>query len=320
MKTKSLVLLAMALGCGFVAMLGVQQIMSGEKKVEKDLVPVLIARQEIEPGVRLEPSQVSFEKQPREAVPAGAVTEASQFEDRALKTRAYPGEVILQAKLGDRGQYGASTSIRPGLRVVTVPVNMTTAHSGMIRPGDRVDVLVTYSIRKPGAPETSRTKTVLEFIEVFAVDRVRESEGGESSKGAKAENLSVLVTPEQAHVLMLASSKGKLQMALRNSSDKDQVNASAIDDKIFDDIKATAGSEEPVEPKPVAVKEPEPVAEVVVVAEPEEDVWAIEIYEGETRRVETITLPTRKGGSTPSKPVMEPVSGKAAEGPPAEAA
>ena len=74
MKTKSLVLLAMALGCGFVAMLGVQQIMSGEKEKPKDLVSVLIARQEIEPGVRLETSQVSFENLPREAVPAGAVS------------------------------------------------------------------------------------------------------------------------------------------------------------------------------------------------------------------------------------------------------
>ena len=51
------------------------------------------------------------------------------------------------------------------------------------------------TIRRPGAPETSRTKTVLEFIEVFAVDRVRESEGSDSSKGAKAENLSVLIIP-----------------------------------------------------------------------------------------------------------------------------
>ncbi len=58
MKTKSLVLLAMALICGFVAMLGVQQIMSGEKAPKKDLVSVLVAKQEIEPGVRLEPSQV----------------------------------------------------------------------------------------------------------------------------------------------------------------------------------------------------------------------------------------------------------------------
>lgn len=318
MKTKSLVLLAMALGCGFVAMLGVQQIMSGEKEKPKDLVSVLIAKQEIEPGMKLEPSQVSFESMPREAVPVGAVTDATQYEDRSLKSRAYPGDVILQAKLGEKGQYGASTSIRPGLRVVTVPVTQTTVHSGMIRPGDRVDVLVTYSIRRPGAPEVQRTKTVLEFIEVFAVDRVREMESTDSSKGAKAENLSVLVTPEQAHVLMLASSKGKLQMALRNSADKDQMNVAAVDDKIFDDIQATSGViDEPAPPQPPVAAEP---VEAIAVVEADDESWAIEIFEGETRRVETITLPVRKEGSATPKPAVIPAPGSSAEGPPVEAA
>src|SRR5579872_592443 len=297
MKTKSMVLLAMALGCGLVAMLGVQQILSGEKAV-KDTVPVLVAKQEIGAGVKLEPSQVAFEDWPRENVPAGAVTEAAQYEERALKVRSYPGDVILLAKLGERGEYGASTTIPKGMRVATVPVNMTTVHSGMIRPGDRIDVLCTYTIRRPGAVEVSRTKTVLEYIEVFAIDRNREGEGNDSNKGAKAENLSVLVTPEQAHILMLASSKGKLQMSLRNSEDRGDAQVAAVDDKIFDELPASTGldKEEP-KPKPepnlqqfVQAAAPEPA-----VAEATEEVWAIEIYEGATKRVETIkrTLPKR---------------------------
>jgi len=147
MKTKSIVLLAMALGCGLVAMLGVQQILSGEKQV-KDTVLVLVAKQEIGAGIKLEPAQVKFEEWPRENLPPGAVTDVAQYEERALKVRAYPGDVILLAKLGEKGEYGASTTIEKGLRVVTVPVNMTTVHSGMIRPGDRIDVLCTYTTKR----------------------------------------------------------------------------------------------------------------------------------------------------------------------------
>src|SRR5579872_3294245 len=325
MKTKSMVLLAMALGCGLVAMLGVQQILSGEKKT-KDTVPVLVAKQEIGAGVKLEATQVAFEEWPRENVPAGAVTNASQYEDRALRVRAYPGDVLLQAKLGEKGEYGASTTIHKGLRVVTVPVNMTTVHSGMIRPGDRIDVLCTYTIRRPGAVEVSRTKTVLEFIEVFAIDRNREGEGNDSNKGAKAENLSVLVTPEQAHVLMLASNKGKLQMALRNSEDKDQAKVAAVDDNIFDEFQATKGAEKP-EAKPIEEKPPEPeVKQVVETAvaeasdpEPAEEVWAIEIFEGDTKRVEIIKMPTLKGGATKA-PATEPAAQSPIDKPAAEAA
>ncbi len=317
MKTKSMVLLAMALGCGLVAMLGVQQILSGEKKA-KDTIGVLVAKQEIGAGVKLDTSMVSFEEYPRENVPLGAITEAAQFEERALKVRAYPGDVIQQAKLGEKGDYGISTSIHKGLRVVTVPVNMTTAHSGMIRPGDRIDVLCTYTLRRANSGEISRTKTVLEYIEVFAIDRNREGEGNDSTKGAKPENLSVLVTPEQAHILMLAANKGKLQMALRNSEDKDETQVAAVDDKFFDEFQAAKDPEkEEIEKSSVEVRKPAPVefnkflaTEAPATTQPpieSEEVWAIEIFEGNTKRVETIKKPTLKGGAT-VPPVVEPAA------------
>ena len=297
MKTKSMVLLAMALGCGLVAMLGVQQILSGEQKV-KDTVPVLMAKQEIGAGVKLDPSQVAFEDWPRENVPLGAVTEVAQYEDRALKVRTYPGDVILQAKLGEKGEYG----------VATVQVNMTTVNSGMIRPGDRVDVLCTYTYKRPGTSEASRTKTVLEYIEVFAIDRNREGEGNDSNKGAKAENLSVLVTPEQAHILMLAASKGKLQMSLRNSEDRDNAQVAAVDDKIFDELPTSIGLEKE-ELKPKAAEPLKPIPEpnfkqflaagaAVTPAEPTDEVWTIFIYEGDKKRAETIKRALPKRGET----------------------
>jgi pilus assembly protein CpaB len=312
MKTKSMVLLAMALGCGLVAMLGVQQILSGEQKV-KDTVPVLVVKQEIGAGMKLEASQVAFEDWPRENVPPGAVTSVAQYEERALKVRAYPGDVVLQAKLGEKGEYGASTTIAKGLRVVTVPVNMTSVHSGMIRPGDRIDVLCTYTTRRPGGGDFSRTKTVLEYIEVFACDRNREGEGTETGKGTKAENLSVLVTPEQAHVLMLAANKGKLQMALRNGEDKSSPHVAAVDDKIFDEIAASKGTEkeDPTkQPTDGDKKKTEELKQFLQASAPgakadaDEEVWAIEIFEGDTKRVETIKRPTLKGGApaAPGKP------------------
>jgi len=327
MKTKSMVLLAMALGCGLVAMLGVQQILSGEQKA-KDTVKVLVAKQEIPPGVKLDATQVSFEDYPRENAPPGAVMTPEQYEERALKVRAYPGDVVLQAKLGERGDYGASCSIHKGLRVVTVPVNMTTVHSGMIRPGDRIDVLCTYTIRRPGQQEISKTKVVLEYIEVFAIDRNREGEG-ESTKGAKAENLSVLVTPEQANVLMLASNKGKLQMALRNSEDKDEAKVATVDDQIFDEFQATKGAEKEQKPDEEPKKESAPdltkflqaaaAAKPPSEPEPSEEVWAIEIFEGDTRRVETIKLPAPKGGTTKPR-TNEPAEPSPTEKPAVEAA
>lgn len=308
MKMKSVVLLAMALGCGLVAMLGVQQILSGEQQPQ-DTVPVLIAKQEIPPGVEIEAAHVAFEQRPRENVPEGAVTDASQYEQRALKVRAYPGDIILQAKLGEKGIFGASASIPKGMRLFTIPVTMTSVHSGMIRPGDRVDVLMTFKTTQvPGQPQLTKAKTVLEFIEVFAIDRIREGEGGgDSTKGAKVDNLTLLVNDEQAGVLMVAKGMGgEMHMALRNPDDDTKGKDRVLDSRMFEDLKALKGvekemskevakAEEPDKSKSADFKnflksqEPEPTPE------PIDTVWIMEIYEGETRRLEEIRLPGPDG-------------------------
>jgi Flp pilus assembly protein CpaB len=135
----------------------------------------------------------------------------------------------------------------------------------MIRPGDRVDVMVTYKLRRPGAPETPKSKTILKFIEVFALDRMREGEGTESSKGTKIENLSLLVTPEQAHVLALAKDLGKLQLALRSPQDKLSENemSAGLDENMFDELVATAGLERPAEPAAPKAFHPAPAPAAV---------------------------------------------------------
>jgi pilus assembly protein CpaB len=305
MKTKSMVLLAMALGCGLVAMLGVQQILSSGEKSATDSVKVLVARQDIPAGIRIESTQVSFEDWPKDAVPPGAVTDAAQYEDRALKVRAFPGDVIISAKLGEKGAFGLGPSIPAGMRVVTVPVNMTTTHSGMMRPGDRVDVLVTYTIRRGGGfADMQRTKIVLEYIEVFAIDRSREGETDAAEKGTKAENLSLLVTPQQAQIVMLAKEKGKLQLALRSAEDKESVQIAAIDEKFLEDGKATMGREGIVEEEKKPAEDFTKFLETVVSAPPvAKEVgkeWAIEIYEGDHRRVEVVRIGKPAGQFEPA--------------------
>src|SRR5262249_58431997 len=100
-------------------------------------------------------------------------------------------------------------------------------------------------------------------------------------------NLSVLVTPEQAHVLMLASNKGKLQMALRNGEDKSSPHVAAVDDKIFDEIAASKGAEKEdltKQPTDGDKKKNEELkqflqASAPPVADAGEEVWAIEIFD-----------------------------------------
>ena len=305
MKLKSIVLLAVALGCGLVAMLGVQQALSGRKPApQQEMTKVLVATAEIAPGIPLDESNVTFKSFAKESVPPGVVTKREEYEERSLNVKTVAGEMIMLAKLSEKGVFGASAEIPEGMRVVTVQVNSTTTHSGLIRPGDRVDVLVTYKVRRPElGGMVSRTKTVLEFIKVFATDNVRAGNAPETGE-ITAKNISLLVEPDQANILMLAKSKGDLHMALRHKTDSTAAKTEAVDESMFDDMEAKVGRSEFNERAPIGPTQPTSVRDFLeqeqqtatpVAVQPlvpvEKPKWKIQIYAGDQQRIEEVDMP-----------------------------
>lgn len=324
MKMKSMVLFAVAIALGLFAMLGVQEVMS-QNNAEEQYAEVLVATTDVAPGVPLDETNVAFKKWPLEAVPQGAVTKEEQYVERALKGNAVAGEPIMQPKLGEKGVFGASSEIPEGMRAVTVSVDPTKTHSGQIQPGDRVDVLVTYKSRTTRGM-INKTKAVLEYIKVFSVDSRRASAAGETQE-ISAKNISLLVTPDNANLLMLAESKGMLHLALRHKGDKDPAKANTVDDSFFDEVDTQLGAREEESgegtdfqgeqieaPDPNSIAEalqrelagqgPSPLAplaglpvdppatEVPVETLPE--TWKIQIYAGEEVRTEEVDLPEEK--------------------------
>lgn len=321
MKLKSLILLGVATVCGLVAMLGVQQAMSGSQEQEVVRRRVLVATSEITPNAPLDETNTAFRELPEGTIPEGAVTDREQHQERGLKRGAFPGDIITQAKLGEKGQLRASMEIPEGMRVVTVSVNLTKTHSGLILPGDRVDVQVTYKTRDLVAGMVTRTKTLLEYIKVFATDSVRDANNTENGE-VHAKNISLLVTPEQANLLMLAENKGNLTLALRSKDDTKSVQTQALSEIDLDTLRIGRGNaEEPVEgteggegvpeapatsdvrsfltqrsAQPVATAAPQP--EAAPVAAPPKRTWTIEIYNGNDKRLEEIELPEEPVAAT----------------------
>lgn len=309
MKIKSIMLLAVAVGCGLVAMLGVQQVLSGNRNqpVETEGVKIYVAAQEILPGELVDETMVRTETRPKDAVPEGAVTDPKQFHERAILVKTFPGDLILEAKLGEKGKFGAAATIPPGMRVVTLLVNSTQTHSGLMMPGDKVDVLVTFQARASGAAangQVQKTKTVLENIVIFAMDNIRNAEGtgADGSKQNTGKTVSLLVTPDQAAMFHFASSKGTLSLALRNSSDNTPGNVHVVDEAIFDGAGISQGVVAKTEEEPTlrdflkdnkaAEPAPPPVAA--------KKTWTITIYEKEKTRVEEVELPDDPAAETPA--------------------
>ena len=249
MKAKPILLLVVALGCGLVAMLGVQQVMSSpsesEERPDVEEVTVMQATTEIKPFGVLDESNTKLVTVPKSAVEntEGVVTSYEEVIDRKIRTGAVKGEYILTSKLVDKA-FKPSAMIPKGMRVVTVKVNQTTAHSGLMQAGDRVDVILTMKStkleddRRANGNATfvvrrdiQQTVTVLQNVEVFATDNFTQSiakdqEGTET----QVKNVSLLVEPKNANVLMLAEKRGTLTLSLRAFEDDTNANVRPIND------------------------------------------------------------------------------------------
>lgn len=322
MRGKSLLAFAMAIGCGLVAMVGVQQVLKKQNvDPDADKVTVFVAATEILPGQTIDMTMLEKRKFLKGSVPMEAVIDPKQLEKRALTCKVMPGDIIRSDKLGAEGRTGASISIPNGMRVVSLPTNTTQAHSGMIQPGDRVDVMVSYRVQPPqGGREYPETKTVLGYIQVFATDAMRDTNSAASGEAAKAamKNVSLLVTPEQAQVLMMAQSVGQLHLSLRNANDMKEVDITNLTPGQFRDAVVLHGqpNEEPDpskqdKPQQAEQKTPEDLnkflddaagkpTQVAAAPAPESttESWDIAFYGKDGVKVETLEIPRRP---TPSK-------------------
>ena len=316
MKIKTILLLSVAVGCGLVAMLGVQQSMNGFGQGEaEEKVSVLMAVTDIRIGEVLTPDNVAFRKVSVETAPETAVLSEEEYKDRSALVPLMANDFVTLAKLSEPGVKGQSVNIPPGMRVVTVGVNDTTSHSNMVAAGDRVDVLVTYQMRTPRGQST-QSKVLLEYIEVFAAGNKTASGGTSDDNQQAIKNVSLLVTPEQVPYLELAQKKGNLSLSWRRMDDDELVKVGAVDEDLMRELEGTVdkdarfnygfnrfamedGESQPglkswldqKEQEAEAAAEAEPVEVEVAVVDPAKPKWKMEIFYGEERQLVELELP-----------------------------
>jgi len=318
MKNQSLLLMAVAGGCGLVAMFGVKQVIDSRPQQEQEQkVKVLCASTDIQVGTPLDELNTQFVEVNLEAVPEGAVLDLKEIEERALRVPATVGDWITKGKLTERGEFGYVGQIPPGMRVKTIPVDATQIHSGMLQPGNRIDITLSYSDRGIGRT-IQKTRTVLEYVEVFAVDKHVYGTGEEEGV-TSAKNISLLVTPEQSALLDLCLNKGKLSTTLRSNADKSETGTLELTDEAFgnalagtdtlndsmmeyrDDLnKSNSLDLNDASEYTIAgqledeLNEPDGSEPLIQLAEATEidpkNVWIMEIHEGPNVRLESITI------------------------------
>lgn len=152
-------------------------------------------------------------------LPKGALLKPENAIGRGVISDLYQGEPILEERLAAPGSGGGlAATIKPGMRACAVKVDEVVGVAGFVTPGMRVDVLVSGD--PPGmarSMEGTEVKTLLQNIEVLSAgtDIQKDAEG----KPEQTHVVNLLVTPEQAEVLSLASNHTQIQLVLRNPLD-----------------------------------------------------------------------------------------------------
>lgn len=179
---------------------------------------IVLAARDLEVGTVLKDEDVKLADWPGPP-PAGSSVRTQDIVGRGVITAIYAKEPIIESRLAAKGAGGGlAAMIPPGMRAVAVRVNEVVGVAGFVVPGMRVDVLI--SGNAPGASPTlgTQTRTLLQNIEVLSAgqDFKKDAEG----KPVVVQVINLLVTPEQAEELSLASAQTNIQLVLRNPLDR----------------------------------------------------------------------------------------------------
>lgn len=214
------IVLTGALLFGLLAAVSVTRYLSSAQAYTKNLNRVAVAKVSIPLGTKIIAEQLMVVQFPAESTPDGAFDSVEKLAGRVAVMNIAPREPVTEARLAPEGTAGGLSAVIPeGYRAMTVKVDDVVGISGFVMPGTLVDVVVVIDPAEKAGMQDPISKIVLQNIKVLAngqnIDKPADQREANSVKA-----VTLLVTPEQAEKLALASSEGKLQLVMRNSIDQ----------------------------------------------------------------------------------------------------
>lgn len=189
---------------------------------------IVVAAAPLQLGSRVDASNLRLIPWPADQPVAGMFTRIEDCANRALITPVAANEPILDSKLASKASgAGLSATIPEGMRALSVAVNDVVAVAGFVMPGTMVDVLVTGRVSGgTRGGEDNITRTILENVRVLAAGQKIEQD--REGKPQTVPVITLLVSPEDAAKLAMASTEGKIQLALRNTIDSKKVEPPSV--------------------------------------------------------------------------------------------
>jgi len=222
--------LGVALAIGLLTALGARTFLSRqveaiEARAKHDTADIVVAKTEIAAGTKLGRENLAVRKVPVDFAQSGAVRpeDFARIDGKAIAYDVKSGEMIMWSQMESQRAPTFSARLAPGQRAITVVVDEINSISGMLEPGDLIDLM--FSVDQTGQ------KTVLPLLQSVQVMATGQRVVDDLKSGEKTQFATVTLntTPEQAKDIIIARETGKLTALLRNPNDKEPIGKKSLD-------------------------------------------------------------------------------------------
>lgn len=233
MSNKKVLLVAMVLA--LITALSMNMYLNKVKKEIQNvkLVKVVVSAKDIQARAELDATMLQVKEIPEAQAHPNAFHETKNLLGKISTTEIMAGEQIVSARVIDTKsiERGLGYAVPKGKRAISVAVDDVIGVSGLIKPGDHVDVLATMEVESgvvnPVDGTTKKitfTKVILQDIEVMAVNKNLSEIMNDPDKKESVDQktITLAVTLEEAQPLTMATERGKIRMVLRSPVEKGQ--------------------------------------------------------------------------------------------------
>ncbi|MCK4851420.1 MAG: Flp pilus assembly protein CpaB, partial [Phycisphaerae bacterium] len=227
MKSKAIIPMLVGVGIGLLAL------KMGWNYIEKSRLsaaasqgdtPVVVASRSVSPGTPIQLADLKTVQWPRSAVPGEAYADPQKLVGRVNQAPLSADLPILEPMLTPPGTTpGLPALIPSGYLAMAVKVDEFSGVGGFLKPGDKVDVVATFNVKRAkSGPTKTVTRTILQNVTISAVGQVKEP--GENNQPIIVRSVTLLVKPRQAQWLSMASSRGTIRLSLRSGRGADSTS------------------------------------------------------------------------------------------------
>ena len=189
---------------------------------------VLVAKKALPVGTIIDADSFTFQPWPKELMQSAYYVEGQPDGDpkkllgTVVRYNITAGQPVTRGSLvgpQDRGFLAAA--LGPGMRAITVPVNVSSGVAGFVFPGDHVDMVLTQQVEGGGdGPSLKVSETIIRNLRVLATDqRVTDKDDDGKTQVKTFSNVTLEVTPRIAEKIAVAQSLGTLSLSLRSIAD-----------------------------------------------------------------------------------------------------